>query len=135
MDALKGYLGELRGRLKREMEQSELREIPAADVLTSDIEHNHKEGARFAAEIETAEAALAGPQDILLQADKNSRSILERVAGLNGTIETKKADLEAGRAGVADELLLKNTETLEREATAKDELLAEKERSQGESLE
>jgi uncharacterized protein YhaN len=54
---------------------------------------------------------------------------------LNGAIETKRADLEAGRAGVADELLLKNAEALEREAAAKDELLAEKERNQGESLE
>jgi energy-coupling factor transporter ATP-binding protein EcfA2 len=135
LEALKSYLGELRGRLKREMEKSEFTELPGEDELTSDIERNHEEGARLAAETATAEAALAGPQDVLVQADRKSRSILERLAGLKGAIETKKADLEAGRASVGDEQLLNNAETLEREATTKDERLAEKERSQGESLE
>jgi len=135
LEALKGHLGELRGRLKREMEKSEFTEIPGEDELTSDIERNHEEGARLAAETATAEAALAGPQYVLIQADKESRSILERLAGLKGTIETKKADLEAGRASVGDEQLSNNAETLEREATTKDERLAEKEHSQGESLE
>lgn len=135
LDALKGHLGELRGRLKREMEKSELKEIPGEDELARDIASNHEEGARLAAEIETAEAELAGPQDALIQADKKLRSARERLAGLNGTIETRKADLEAGRASVGDEQLSKSAETLEREAITKDQQLAEKERSQGESLE
>jgi hypothetical protein len=54
---------------------------------------------------------------------------------LNGTIETKKADLEARRAGASDEQLCASAEILERDAITKDEQLAEKERGQGESVE
>ena len=135
LEALKGHLGELRGRLKVEMEKCELAEIPEEAELANDIANNHAEGARFAAEIETAEAELAGPRDALAQADKKLLSARERLAGLNGTIETKKADLEAGRAGARDEQLSANAQTLERDAITKDEQLAEKERGQGESVE
>jgi uncharacterized protein YhaN len=135
LEALKGRLGELRGRLKLEMQKSELANILREDELASDIANNHEEGARFAAEIETAEAELAGPQDALAQADKKLRSARERLAGLNGTIETKKADLEARRAGASDSQLCASAETLERDAITRDEQLAEKERGQGESME
>lgn len=135
LEALKGHLGELRGRLKLEMEKCQLATIPGEDELASDIADNHAEGARFAAEIETAEAELAGPQDVLAQADERLQSVRERLAGLNGTIESKKADIEAGRAGASDEQLSVSAETLERDAVTKEEKLAEKRRSQGESLE
>jgi energy-coupling factor transporter ATP-binding protein EcfA2 len=135
LEALKSHLGELRGRLKREIEKSEFTEVPREDELTNDIERNHEAGARLAAETATAEAALAGPQEVLIQADNKSRSILEHLAGLNGTIETKKADLDARRYTVGDEQLSSNAETLEHDASAKDQQLAEKEHSQGESLE
>ena len=135
LGALKGHLGELRGRLKLEMEKSELLEIPGEDELARDIASNHEEGARLAAEAEIAAAGLEGPQDALIQADKKLRSVRESLAGLNGTIETKKADLEAGRAGSSDDQLSTSAETLEREAITMYGQLAEKERSQGESLE
>jgi chromosome segregation ATPase len=135
LEVLKGHLGELRGRLKLEMQKCELANIPQDDELARDIANNHEEGARFAAEIETAEAELAGPQDALAQADKKLRSARERLAGLNGTIETKKVDLEARRAGASDEQLCASAEILERDAITKDEQLAEKERGQGESVE
>jgi peptidoglycan hydrolase CwlO-like protein len=88
--------------------------------------NNHAEGARFVAEIKTAEAELAGPQDALSQADKKLRSARERLAGLIGMIETKKADLEAARSGASDEQLTATAENLERSAVGKDEQLAEK---------
>lgn len=135
LDALKGHLGELRGRLKLEMGKCELAEIPGEDELASDIESNHEEGARLAADIETAVAELAGPQDALFQADKKLRSVRERLAGLHGTIETKKADLEASRSSSSDDQLSISAETLERGAINKEEQLVEKERRQGESLE
>jgi hypothetical protein len=135
LDALKGRLGELRGRLKVEMEKCELATIPGEDQLAGEIANNHAEGARYAAEIKTAEAELAGPQDALAQADKKLRSARERLAGLIGMIETKKADLEAGRTGASDEQLTAAAESLERDAVAKDEQLAKKERSQGETVE
>jgi uncharacterized protein YhaN len=135
LEALKGHLGELRGRLRVEMEKCGLAKIAGEDDLTSDIANNHAEGARFAAEIETAEAELAGPQDALAQADKKLLSARERLAGLNGTIETKKADLAAGRAGASDEQLTASAESLEGDAVARDEQLAEKLRGQGETVE
>ena len=135
LDALKGHIGELRGRLKVEMETCELVTIPAEDQLTSDIANNHAEGARFAAEIKTAEAELAGPQDAFAQADKKLRGTRERLAGLIGMIETKRADLDAGRSGASDEQLTATFESLERNAVTKDQHLAEKTRSQGETVE
>jgi chromosome segregation ATPase len=135
LDALKGHLGELRGRLKVEMETYELPTVPAEDQLTSDIANNHAEGARFAAEIKTAEAELAGPQDTFAQADKKLRAARERLAGLVGMIETRRADLDAGRSGASDEQLTATAESLERDAVTKDEHLAEKTRSQGETVE
>jgi energy-coupling factor transporter ATP-binding protein EcfA2 len=135
LEALKSYLAGLRGRFNLEMEKGKLAKLPSEDELASDIESNHREGARLAAESEAAEAELAGPQDALIQADKRLQTIREFLAGLNGTIETKRADLEAGRAGVADVQLSINAETLESEARAKDDRLAEKEGGQGESVE
>jgi energy-coupling factor transporter ATP-binding protein EcfA2 len=135
LDALKGHLGELRGRLKVEMETCELATIPAEDQLTSDIANNHAEGARFAAEIKTAEAELAGPQDAFTQADKKLQGARERLAGLVGMIETKRADLDAGRSGASDKQLTAIAESLGRDAVTKDEHLAEKAHSQGETVE
>jgi uncharacterized protein YhaN len=135
LEALKNHVGELRGRLKAEMEKLTLATLPEEEKLADDIEKNHQEGAQLATNIETAEAALAGPQDLLARADRKLRSTQERLAGLRGTIDTKKADLEAGRASFTDAQLAENAETLEREAAGKEGQLAEQERNQGESVE
>jgi hypothetical protein len=120
LEALKSHLSELRGRLKIDMKNCDLTELPAESELTRDIQENLSDGARLEAEIKTAEAELAGPADVLLQADNTLRHIRERLAGLNGMVETKKADLAASRISVSDEQLFSTAEALEREATAKD---------------
>lgn len=135
LDALRSHLSELRGRLKVDMKNCELSEIPPESDLARDIEANLDDGTRLEAEIKTAEAELAGPADLLLQADKMLRSARERIAGLNGTIEAKKADLSASRMSGSDEQLVSSAERLESEAVAKEALLMEKERDEGESLE
>jgi energy-coupling factor transporter ATP-binding protein EcfA2 len=135
LDFLKNHLSELRGRLKIDMKNCDLTELPAESELAGDIQENLSDGARLEAEIKTAEAELAGPADVLIQADKKLRHIRERLAGLNGTVETKKADLAASRVSVSDEQLFSTAGALEREATAKDTQLAEKEREEGESPE
>lgn len=135
LEALKNYSSELRGRLRIDMQNCELIELPAEGNLTRDIQENLSEGARLEAEIKTAEAELAGPADVLLQADKKLRNIRERLAGLNGTVETKRADLAANRVTFSDEQLVSTADAMESEATAKDALLAEKERDEGESSE
>jgi chromosome segregation ATPase len=135
LDALKNHVGELRGRLKAEMEKLTLAKLPEAEELADEIERNHEEGAQRAADIDTAEAELAGPQDWLAQADRKLRSVQERLAGLKGTIDSKKADLEAGRASFGDAQLAANADALERETAGKDGQLAEQERDLGESVE
>lgn len=135
LDALRSYLSELRGRLKVDMRTCELKEIPAESALARDIQENLDDGARLEAEIKTAEAELAGPADVLLQAEKKLRHARERMAGLNGTIESKKADLAASRMSGSDEQLASAAEAREREAAVADALLIEKEREEGESLE
>jgi hypothetical protein len=52
-----------------------------------------------------------------------------------GTIDSKKADLEAGRASFGDAQLAANADALERETAGKDGQLAEQERDLGESVE
>ena len=137
LEALKGHLGELRGRLKVEMEKCELATIPGEEELASDVANNHAEGARFAAEIETTQAELAGPQDALARADKKLQSARERLAGLKGAIETKrKRTLKpAVPVPAGDKQLTASAESLERDAITKDEHLAEKDRGQGDSVE
>jgi DNA repair exonuclease SbcCD ATPase subunit len=135
LEALKSYLSELRGRLRVDMTNCDLIELPAESDLTRDIQENFSEGERFQTEIKTTEAALAGPANVLLQADKKLQTIRERFAGLNGTVETKKADLAASRVTMSDEQLVSTAEALESKATAKDALLVEKEREEGESPE
>jgi hypothetical protein len=56
LGALKHYVGELRGRLKAEMEKLALATLPEEGELADEIEKNHEEGARLATDIETAEA-------------------------------------------------------------------------------
>jgi hypothetical protein len=135
LDALKINVGELRGRLKAEMQKLTLATLPEEEDLADEIQKNHEEGAQLATDIELAEAELAGPEDMLAQADRKLRSAQERLAGLNGAIDTKKADLQAGRASSSDAQLTINAETLESEAAGKEDQLAEQERNQGESLE
>ena len=73
LDALKGHLGELRGRVKAEMEKCELATVPGEDQLASEIANNHAEGARSAAEIKTAEAGRwPDRKDALAQADQKA---------------------------------------------------------------
>ena len=132
LEALKNYLSELRGRLKTDMQTCELVALPAESDLTRDIQENLSEGARLEADIKTAEAALAGPADVLRQADNKLCNSRERLAGLNGTVETKRADLAASRATMSDEQLFSSAEALEREAVLRDAALAGKEREEGE---
>ena len=135
LEALKSNVGELRGRLKAGMEKLTLETLPEEEALLGEIAKNHEEGAQLAADIETAEAALAGPLDLLVQSDKTLRNAHERLAGLKGTIDTKKADLQAGRASFSDTQLTTNAQSLEHDAAGQEQLLAEKQRSPGESLE
>jgi uncharacterized protein YhaN len=135
LDALRNRVSELNGRLKAEMDKLAISALPKSAEVEDGIRKNHAEGAQLVTDIQSAEAALAGPQESLNQASRTLQKVQERLAGLAGTFATKKADLDASRASSTDEQLSTGAETLEHDATEKEAVLAELERNQGESPE
>jgi uncharacterized protein YhaN len=135
LQALRDHLAELRGRLNADMKKLALAALPDEPALAKQIEENHQKGEQLAAEIATAEARLAGPQDVLAQADKKLRSVQDQVAALKATIDTKKADLEAGRSTSSDAQLTSSAEILLREAVEKETRVSERERNESENVE
>lgn len=135
LEALKAYLSLLRGRLNAELVTLKLEVLPDADKLARDIESNHEAGARLAADIATAEAALAGPQDLLAQADNKLRKCQERLAELKGIVATREADLEASRASASDGQLADQVESLAGEAEVREAEFARMQAQQGETPE
>jgi energy-coupling factor transporter ATP-binding protein EcfA2 len=135
LQALRDHMGELRGRLTAEMKKLALAELPDEAALAKQIEENHGKGERLATDIASAEARLAGPQDVLAQADKKLRSAQDQVAVLKATIDTKKADLEAGRAISSDAQLTLSAESLLRDATEKETQVSEREKNESDSVE
>jgi uncharacterized protein YhaN len=135
LDALKAHLGELRGRLKSEMEILKLDTLPDEDVLSAEIAKNHEVGAQLASNIATAEAALTGPQHVLAEADKQLRKAEERVAELKGTIGTRKADLGAIRSIRGDAALAEEATELEAMAAEKESEFAAKRSGAGDTVE
>ena len=135
LESLKTHVSELRGRLKSELEALRLADLPHEDALSEEIAKTHDEGARLAAEVAKNEAALAGPQEVLAQADKQLRKVEDRVAGLKGTIGTRNADLTASRATHDDAILEANVRSFEIDASEKERTFSEMERIQGDTLE
>ena len=135
LESLKTYVSELRGRLKSELESLKLADLQHEDALSEEIAKTHNEGARLLTEVAKKEAALAGPQEVLAQADKQLRKIEDRVAGLKGTIGTRNADLTASRATHDDTILEASVRGLEEEAAKKERAFSEMERIQGDTVE
>src|SRR5262249_9155697 len=135
LDALRNYVSELRGRLNAEMEKLGLTEVPEATHINNDIEATHAEAAELTADIQMAEAQLAGPRELLVEAVKSLQNLQQQLAGLNGTFETKNADLAAGRVTASDEQLTVEAEALSYEATEKKALLTSLEQDQVEPVE
>lgn len=134
-EALNAHIGELRGRLRSELEALKIADLPHEDTLSAEIEKTHYEGARLEAEVARIEAALSGPQEVLAQADRLLRKVEDRVARLKGTTGTRKADLEASRATHDDVALVEVARNLGADASEKERALAEKEKTQGETVE
>lgn len=135
LDVLKSYLGELRGRLKSEMELLNLDTLPEEDALAAEVSKNHEIGAQLASDIATAEAALAGPQHMLAEADKKLRKVEGRVAELKGTIGTRRADLDAIRSVRSDATLAEEAGELEVIAAEKESEFAAKQSDAGDTVE
>src|SRR4051812_30845600 len=95
------------------MEALKLETLPDETDLSDEIAKNHEIGAQLANDIRSAEAALAGPQHVLAEADKKLRKAEGRVSELKGTIGTRKADLDAIRSIRGDAALEEEAAALE----------------------
>ena len=135
LDALKSHVGELRGRLKSEMERLKLTVLLEGDALDAEVAKNHEEGTRFGNDVALAEAALAGPHASLAHADKALRNLEGRQAGLQATVATRRADLNAARTNKDDVAISESAVALEREAARKERELTDRENTQGETVE
>ena len=131
LDALKERVGELRGRFRSEMEKLALTILPDADALEAEVVKNNEKGARLEEEVALAEAALAGPNAIFARADEDSRDIEGRRAGLQATVATRRADLDAARTNQSDTAITETATRLENEAALKESELSNKEKTQG----
>jgi chromosome segregation ATPase len=135
LEALKSHVGELRGRLKSEMEKLKLTVLLEGDELDAEVAKNHEEGTRLAGEVALAEAALAGPHASLARADKELRDLEGRQAALQATVATRRADLNAARTNKDDMAIAETAAALESEAEQKERELSDREKTQGETVE
>ena len=134
-DHLKSYLGQLRGRLKSELESAGIKGVPDESDLSSEIAKNHEATGKLTREAEEAESKLVGPREILNEADEKLRDIREQRASLSGKIDSKNATLKVGRNTSSDADLSAHAENLENDAKSKREQLDRKRTAQGETVE
>ncbi|MBS0277642.1 MAG: AAA family ATPase [Proteobacteria bacterium] len=135
VNALKTHLGTLRGRLKSELQALKLETLPPSEALGTDLATARSEGERLAATIANQEAALAGPKATLTEAEVHLNKHEHRLTELDTKIGTRASDLAAARQTRADDALAEDAERLAREAETKEQVLAEHEKTQSESVE
>lgn len=135
LDALKTHVGSLRGRLKAELLALKLDNLPESDALSVQITSARSEGERLAAATASQEAALAGPKSTLGDAEKQLNSHEHRLTELDAKIGTRASDLAATRQTRSDDALAQDIESLGRDAKAKENALAAREKTQSESIE
>jgi energy-coupling factor transporter ATP-binding protein EcfA2 len=135
LEALKAYVSALRGELRSELEVLSLEVLPQGDALAAEVSAVRAEGDRLASEIATREAALSGPKMALADTEKRLRMYEDRSTALMATIGTRSSDLAAARANRSDDALVEDAARWKRDADEKEQDRAEKERSQGDSVE
>lgn len=135
LDARQTRVRELGGRLKTELEVLGLSALPTSEEIAKEIVETHDRAEHLAADIGTAEAAVAGPKGVLAEATATLQELEQRLAGRRGTLETKQAALAAGRAEGSDEELSAHANELTRLATEQQTALTTLENNQGETVE
>ncbi|KAF2991380.1 AAA family ATPase (plasmid) [Methylocystis sp. MJC1] len=133
LDALRGRVAELRGRLLAEMEALSLRELPDPAQTASDLASAQTEVIKLAGEIEQTENALVTPRAVLTQAVASLQTQEQAVAALRGQQQVNTASLQAGRQQIADDELAAQSEKLTNEASLQTSALGVLEQSQGEA--
>ncbi len=135
LDARQTRVSELRGRLKTELEALSLGALPMAAEIAKEIAETHDRAEQLAADIQTAETVLEGPKGVLAEASATLQEREHRLAGRQGTLETKQAALTAGRAQSSDEELSAHAAELTQRATEQQTALTTLENNQGETVE
>ena len=132
LDALKGRVAELRGRLGAELETLGLQELPDPAQTSSDLAGAQAATAEFAGEIEQSENAVAAPRAVLAQAIARLQAQENALAALRGQLLANSASLTAGRQQIADNELAARAEVSEGEAKHQTSALEALEQSTGE---
>ena len=135
LEALRAYIGTLRGRLTSELETLALETLPHDEILAADVTAARAEGERLAAKIAAQDAALSGPKATLANAETLLRKHEERLTALTAVMGTRNSDLTAARAERNDTTLAEDAANLESDANEKERSYAEKEKSQSEAVE
>ncbi|MGA2795067.1 MAG: hypothetical protein ABSE69_16365, partial [Roseiarcus sp.] len=134
LDALKGKVAELRGRLGAELETLGLQELPDLGQTASDLASAQSAMTELAGEIEQAENALATPRAVLAQALVRLQVQENALAALRGQLLANTAALAVGRQQIADDELAAQSEKMEGEARRQTSALEAMEQSPGEKL-
>ncbi|MGO9357075.1 MAG: AAA family ATPase [Xanthobacteraceae bacterium] len=135
LDARQTRVRELQGRLKTELEVLSLAALPTTAEIAKEIAETHDRAEQLAAAIGTADAAVEGPKGVLAEATATLQELKQRLAGRLGTLETKQADLSAGRARASDEELSAHANELTQRATEQQTALTTLDNNQGETVE
>ena len=135
LDARQTRVSELRGRLKTELDGLTLSALPTAAEIAKEIAETHDRAEQLAIDIQAAEAALDGPKGVLVEASTTLQEHEHRLAGRQGTLESKQAALAAGRAQSSDEELSAHATALTLRANEQQTALTTLENSQGETVE
>jgi energy-coupling factor transporter ATP-binding protein EcfA2 len=135
VDARQTRVSELRGRLKTELEMLRLSTLPTPAQIAKEIAETHDQAEQLAADIRTAEAALAGPTAVLTEGVTTLHGLEQRLTVQRTTLETKQAALSAGRAQSSDQELSAQADELARRAEGLQTTLSTLENSQGETVE
>ncbi len=135
LDARQTRISELRGRLKTELDGLTVSALPTAAEIAKEIAETHDRAGQLASDIQTAEATLDGPKGVLAKATTTLQEHEHRLAGRQGTLETKQAALTAGRAQSSDEELSAHATTLTLRANEQQTALTTLENRQGETVE
>ncbi|HLZ52519.1 MAG TPA: AAA family ATPase [Candidatus Acidoferrum sp.] len=126
---------ELRGRLKTDLEVLCLPALPPPTQIAKDITETHDQAEQLAADIKTAEAALAGPTKVLSESAKTLQGLEQRLSAQTATRETKQATLAAGRAQSSDRELSAHADELAKSARDLLTTLSTFENSQSQTVE
>lgn len=135
LEARRTRVKELSGRLQTELQILSLSKLPTPEEIAKEIADSHELAGKLDGDIETAGAAMEGPNAVLAEATAALQKLEQRVAGRRETLESKQAALTAGRAEFSDQALSARANKLTEQAKNLQDALTTMENNRGETVE